>query len=442
MSWDNTNSGWGGGSATTADDAWGAAADSGWDNNAASGDNDNGDGACRLCNEEGHLARDCPSAPPKKCKGCESTDHLVKDCPNRVCKNCGEAGHTVSACDGARKIDRSHLQDMKTEDAWALINRAVNERDIDDVKEAIQTYVKSAPNTTYAELERTFRDQSVPLWLIAIEKPLADTFTNMDLQGNLKKKYTVTYRFQWNPPRPRDRELWPNNVDENIERLKDAGEVVYGGLPKCRNCDQVGHIAKSCPEEKVEKVNTGVIICFACQKEGHRRRDCPEPRVDKFACKNCGQSGHKAADCTEPRSAEGVECRKCNETGHFAKDCHSGGGDLACFNCGQPGHSKTQCTEPRNLANVQCRNCDMYGHTGRDCLQPRNWSRVKCSNCQQMGHTKVRCKVPLAPEDDGDAGHGGGGADNGGSGDGGFETGAGNGNNDGWNTAATGGVNW
>jgi hypothetical protein len=163
---------------------------------------------------------------------------------------------------------------MPTEEAWALIKRAVKERDIDDVKEAIQIYVKSAPNTTYADLERAFRAQDVPVWLIAIEKTLASTFTNMDLQGCLGKTYTVTYRFQWNPPRPRDREVWPKDVDENIERLGDAGEVVYGGLPKCSNCDEIGHIAKSCPQDKVEKANSFEIICFNCSEPGHRVRDC------------------------------------------------------------------------------------------------------------------------------------------------------------------------
>lgn len=257
-------------------------------------------GACRRCNEEGHWSKDCPNAPPMQCRECESTEHLVKDCPNRVCKNCGETGmktapcmnqheparltilfpgHTVSQCEGARKVDRDHLPDMSTEEAWELIKRAVKERDIDDVKEAIQTYVKSSPETTYSELERAFRDQDVPVWLIAIEKVLAVTLTNMDLQGHLGKKHTVTYRFQWNPPRPRDRELWPKGVDENIERLKDAGEVVYGGLPRCNNCDEVGHISKSCPQDKIEKANAITITCFNCGEDGHRVRDCKQSGV-------------------------------------------------------------------------------------------------------------------------------------------------------------------
>lgn len=386
-------------------------------------------GPCRRCNEEGHWSKECPNAPPMVCFDCGSAEHLSKECPDRSCKNCGEKGHSSTDCKSARLVDRSAFPDMSTEDAWELIKKAVNERDIDDVKEAVQVYVKSSPSTTYPELEEAFRSQKLPLWLIAIEKTgLASTLTNMDLQGELEKKYTVTYRFQWNPPRPRDREVWPKDVEENIERLKDAGEVVPRGVPKCRNCDQIGHTSKSCPEEKLEK-EAPTIKCYNCDTVGHRIRDCPIPRVDKFACKNCGQSGHKVADCTEPRSADNVECRKCNETGHFAKDCPTGGG-FTCRNCNKEGHGSRDCPEPRNPASIQCRNCDEFGHMSKECPKPRDITRVKCSNCQQMGHFKSRCTNPLVDEDAGNNGdangdtHGGGFGDSGGNTNGGDDFGS------------------
>jgi len=170
---------------------------------------------------------------------------------------------------------------MTPEEAWAKIKQAALERDIDDVKEAIQTYVKAQPDATFAGIEEGLRGEDVKLWLIAIEKPaLASTLTNMDLQGNTEKKYTVTYRFQWNPPRPVDRELWPKDVGENLERLKDAGEVVPRGLPKCRNCGEIGHISKSCPEDKLEMEQV-VIKCYNCDQVGHRVRDC------KYSCLRC-----------------------------------------------------------------------------------------------------------------------------------------------------------
>ncbi|KXX77045.1 Cellular nucleic acid-binding protein [Madurella mycetomatis] len=393
-------------------------------------------GACRRCNKEGYWSKVCPNTPAMKCRECDSPGHVLKGCPERKCKNCGETGHTVTQYKAARNIDRSHLPNMSTEEAWALIMRVTKERDIDDVKQAIQIYVKPSPEATYPELEQAFRTQDVQLWLIAIEKPnLAATLTNMDLQGNLGEKYTITYRFQWNSPRPRDRELWPKDVDENIERLKDAGEVVDGGLPKCRNCDEVGHIAKSCPQEKIEKDTVCEIKCYNCEQVGHRIRDCPTTRVDKFACKNCGY----AADCPEPRSAADVECRKCGKVGHVARECPQGGGSRGCGNGDQEGHMARDCTEPRYIANVQCRNCDEYGHVAKDCPKPRDVNRVKCSNCQQLGHFKPNCPNPLVAED-GDGGFGGGdvvNADfgNGGSGSAGFAGGDSNGSDACWTSA-------
>lgn len=185
-------------------------------------------------------------------------------------------GHTISKCEAPRAIDRSHLPNKSIQEAWDMIVEAAKEKEVTDVKEAIQIYLKASPETTYVQLEEALRAQDVNLWLIAIEKPVMSTMTNMDLQGGLNKTYTVTYRFQWNPPRPRDRDLWPADVAENLERLKDAGEVVARGIPKCGNCGELGHIRKSCPEEGAEKEQV-VIKCFNCDEVGHRIRDCELP---------------------------------------------------------------------------------------------------------------------------------------------------------------------
>ncbi|KAL2021805.1 hypothetical protein VTK56DRAFT_6579 [Thermocarpiscus australiensis] len=165
------------------------------------------------------------------------------------------------------------VPDMTPDDAWANIKRAVVERDIDEVKSAVQIYVKANPEVTYHTLEHAFRKEGINLFLVALEKPLAAAFTNMDLQGNLGKKYTVTYRLQWAPPRQVDREAWPKDYDENLERLKNAGEVVEVFLPRCGNCGELGHISKSCPQEKVEKTVLD-IKCYNCDQIGHRMRDC------------------------------------------------------------------------------------------------------------------------------------------------------------------------
>ncbi|KAF4880581.1 DNA-binding protein HEXBP [Colletotrichum siamense] len=443
---DDSMSGWG------TDDAWGTNDTSGgaggggdpW-NNPSGGDGDEGgggqrgacfncgqdghnkadcpepakpfDGECKGCGQQGHMRRDCPDAPPMACRSCGEEGHIRKDCPNKppeVCRNCHEEGHLVVNCENPRKIDLSKIEDVDADVAWNQIIEAADERDGVEAKEAIQKYLKHFPEMTYVILEEAFRGQEMGIYLIATERALAPTHTNMDLQGNLGKKFTVQYRFSSQPDRAREKAGWPASAEENMARLADAGEPVSRLMQKCNNCDELGHTAKACPQDPNEKVRV-TITCYNCGEEGHRVRDCPTPRVDKFACKNCGQSGHKVSECTEPRSAEGVECNKCNEMGHFGRDCPTaGGGGRSCHNCGQEGHISKECTESRKL---KCRNCDEEGHHSRDCDKPQDVTRIKCMNCGEMGHKKYKCPNPPAEDVDGFGDGGGGGGDFGASND-------------------------
>jgi hypothetical protein len=234
------------------------------------------------------------------------------------------------SCKNPRKIDRSDIPDVPAEQAWAELVAASADGDLDDMKDAIKKYIKTCPDATYIDLEKAFRTQELNLYIIALEKELTSTYTNMDLQGNLDRKYSVTWRKQPDWLRPKEKVLWPQTPEENLARLADAGEPIDRGIPKCSNCDQLGHISKSCPEEKQENADRVMVKCFNCDEVGHRVRDCeyyhchcstiisdfqgPNPRPDKFACRNCKQSGHSSKECTEPRSAEGVECKKCGES--------------------------------------------------------------------------------------------------------------------------------
>ncbi|PHH86827.1 hypothetical protein CDD83_9697 [Cordyceps sp. RAO-2017] len=341
---------------------------------------------CRYCKQPGHLVKECPDKPPM------------------VCDNCGQDGHLKNNCENARKINRDHVADMPADTAWAKLVKAVAERDMDDTKEAVQEYIKAVGDAmTYRELQEALFAQDIKLFLIPIERPLVGVFTNMDLQGNMGKKYSITYRFSETPARPREAESFPENRDVLLDRLNDAGEVVDSGRSLCHNCGELGHISKTCPQERVEKPERPKIACSNCGADGHRLRDCPQPRVDKFACKNCGKSGHKAAECEEPPNLDNVECHKCNQTGHFARDCPDAG-PRGCRNCGQEGHIAKECDQPRSMDNVICRNCEKPGHMSRDCPLPRDWSKVQCSNCQMYGHTKVRCTQLPADSEEFDGG--------------------------------------
>ena len=261
------------------------------------------------------MRKQCPKAEPMLCKNCGQEGKLIISFPLLyTVLTSHTSGHTRAKCENPRKIDRSTITEVEAEKAWSDLVQAVKEKDIDEVKECIQRYLKAFPNTTMAEFQIAMYNQNLGLYLIATERQLLSTYTNMDYQGNLKKKYSVSYRFTPKPERPREADGWPMDKDEILKRLDDAGEVVDIGLPLCMNCNEIGHISKNCPEEKQENVDRPAIKCFNCGEVGHRVRDCPTPRQDKFACRNCGQSGHNSRECPEPRSADNVECRKCGES--------------------------------------------------------------------------------------------------------------------------------
>lgn len=183
------------------------------------------------------------------------------------------AGHLVVNCENPRKIDLSKIEDVDADVAWNQIIEAADERDGVEAKEAIQKYLKHFPEMTYVILEEAFRGQEMGIYLIATERALAPTHTNMDLQGNLGKKFTVQYRFSSQPDRAREKAGWPASAEENMARLADAGEPVSRLMQKCNNCDELGHTAKACPQDPNEKVRV-TITCYNCGEEGHRVRDC------------------------------------------------------------------------------------------------------------------------------------------------------------------------
>ncbi|KAI1491793.1 hypothetical protein F5X96DRAFT_692943 [Biscogniauxia mediterranea] len=394
------------------------------EDNFGRGGGGGGGGACFNCGEEGHTKVDCPN--PRvfsgECRVCNKEGHMAKDCPEKpaqVCRNCQEEGHMAAECTNQRKLDRSDVPEVAQEIAWENIRQAIKEQDMDDIKAAVQQYVKACPTIEYHMLEAAFRAQKFGLYLIAVEKPaMLDTFTNMDLQGNLGKKYTVTYRFSDKPARPREAQWWPKSAEDNLERLKDAGDVVQRGLPKCSNCNKLGHISKNCPEEKIEKQRV-VIQCIVCNEIGHRARDCTQPRVDKFACKNCGQSGHKAAPSLarldQTWNVTSAERRATShETVPKAEAAVADPEDATTVEKKVTRH-ETAWNRRRSLAATVTRKA-----IDRTNVQsPRTWPRFNaatamsmdtlaetapslaiCSNCGEMGHTKVRCTKPTAPPGD------------------------------------------
>lgn len=149
-------------------------------------------------------------------------------------------GHSIIDCKNPRLVNRDHVADVMPEVAWDELKQAVTDKDLDDVKEALAKYVKAIPEMTYVVLEKAFRTQELGVYVIALERELSQTYTNMDLQGNLDRTYTISYRLSEKPKRPKEAEGWPTSAEENMQRLEDAGEPVDRGVPLCGNCETLG----------------------------------------------------------------------------------------------------------------------------------------------------------------------------------------------------------
>ncbi|KAJ5082753.1 Zinc knuckle CX2CX4HX4C [Penicillium argentinense] len=357
-------------------------------------------GACFNCGEEGHNKSDCPHPRVFKgtCRMCGQEGHPAASCPEKpvdICRNCGGEGHLSKDCKENRKFNLNNVPDKLPGEAWAMMKAASDARDMTDFRDAFQVYSKACPDETFATIAQKMQAENFNIYIIGLEKPSEDVISLIDLQGQLGREYVVGFYYSPKAHRFNLRDRWPATPEENLERLQNAGFPYDRGVPKCRNCGEMGHTARGCKSERIPTADRAEIKCSNCDEVGHRMRDCTMPRKNKFACRNCGSEDHQARDCTEPRSAADVECRRCGEQGHFAKDCpnESQREPRTCRNCGSTDHLARDCDQPRVM---KCRNCDecKLGHSARECPEPKDWSRVKCNRCGEMGHTVTRCPQP------------------------------------------------
>ena len=163
--------------------------------------------------------------------------HAARDCPTKpkICKNCLQEGHEALDCKNPKALNNTDVADKTEDEAWEMIKDGSDNRDLDDFKDAVKILTKAAPTYTYQDLEKEFRKRGFKIYIIAMEKNLLDTWTNVDLQGAIGKKYAVGYFFSDKPQRPNLVDKWPASAEENMERLADAGVPMDRGVEKCNN---------------------------------------------------------------------------------------------------------------------------------------------------------------------------------------------------------------
>ncbi|MCJ1242123.1 hypothetical protein MMC14_010130 [Varicellaria rhodocarpa] len=145
--------------------------------------------------------------------------------PNSPAK--AERGHIASNW----VFDRESFVDKDAETAWEDVKAAATKRDVSELRkesllvtiQAIAVYCKAIPTTTYQQLERAFRHEELPIYLIACEKDIDSGWTLTNPQGDVGLKYTLGFFFGADPPRASLREGWPSSPEENLERLEKAG---------------------------------------------------------------------------------------------------------------------------------------------------------------------------------------------------------------------------
>lgn len=112
-----------------------------------------------------------------------------------------------------------------------MLKSASDEYDIDDFKEGLKILAKANPALTYPQIEQELRKRRYNVYLIGMKKEIAAAYTNVNLQGETGKAYTLgVFLRSEKCPRPILMAAWPKDPEDNLARLADTGVTMESGV--------------------------------------------------------------------------------------------------------------------------------------------------------------------------------------------------------------------
>jgi hypothetical protein len=260
---------WNGGDATSAAadarDAWGA----GGDDAAGGGGGDERvlTGECYNCGEVGHNKADCTNPRVERpftgtCNACGQEGHAARSCPTspQKCRLCDQEGHRALDCKSRRIVNWTGVPELLAEQAWGALVDAATVKDVDAFRVALRAYARALDDQfDLPAVEEALRSDDLGVYLIAKQQDIAPNMTIIDLIGNPDREFVLSIQLSPKPRRARMAQGWPENQEQNMERLASAGFVEDRGVPLCNNCGELGHIRKVSRSHRL--VEIGELIC-------------------------------------------------------------------------------------------------------------------------------------------------------------------------------------
>lgn len=180
-----------------------------------------------------------------------------------------------------------------------------------------------------------------------------------------------------------DGDHWAVDREDSFKDVKSAVQQGRYYKPiRCHNCNQVGHLSKSCPQPQKE------VICCLCSDSGHIARNCPQS-----VCYNCQAPGHDAKECLAPRRSQNFVCYRCNMTGHDQKQCPDVWRQYHVTT--SPGRIRQQ-PQPTKRKRIYCYNCAEEGHYGHECEEDRMSRYVQISTpfiCKYQSEREIQAMM-------------------------------------------------